>query len=227
VATKKKHDIWMPLYIGDYIAATMTLSTEQHGAYLLLLMAAWKDGGKLPNDPEQLAQVTRLSPKKWALHERILQRFFIVTEDFWIHDRVREESERARDKVAKKASAGAVGAANKWGLSDAPDHHAKRSERLTNARRLASHTKEEWNALVEICEYRCVRCNTEPEAGVCKDHIKPIYQGGSDGVENLQPLCKSCNSAKGSDTTDHRRPDWLERLAERLAKRLTNAKEDA
>jgi len=73
----------------------------------------------------------------------------------------------------------------------------KRKRRLDAARKKGSHTKEQWEALK--AEFgRCVRCGTD-EYFLFKDHIIPIYQGGSDGVDNLQPLCAFCNTSKGAE----------------------------
>ena len=48
---------FMQFYVGDYLADTLALSTEQHGAYLLLLLTLWRHNGRLPNDPATLARI--------------------------------------------------------------------------------------------------------------------------------------------------------------------------
>ena len=44
--------------------------------------------------------------------------------------------------------------------------------------------------------YRCVFCNSHIDLTV--DHIKPECKGGTLDFENLQTLCRPCNSSKGS-----------------------------
>ena len=93
-----------------------------------------------------------------------------------------------------------------------------RRERLIAARAKGTHDGAMWDELIELCDRRCVRCGTQAPEGLrpVKDHIVPIYQGGSDGIENLQPLCPSCNSSKGAESTDHR-PDAVRLHCERTA----------
>ena len=74
-------------------------------------------------------------------------------------------------------------------------------ERLAAARLKGAHTREQWIALIGEFEGRCVRCGEEGWH-LDRDHIIPLYQGGSDGIENIQPLCARCNAGKGADDTD-------------------------
>lgn len=43
---------------------------------------------------------------------------------------------------------------------------------------------------------KCVYCDSTENLQV--DHIKPVSKGGKDNIENLQPLCKTCNVKKGN-----------------------------
>lgn len=48
----------------------------------------------------------------------------------------------------------------------------------------------------ESSGYKCVRCKTTRDLSI--DHIMCVKDGGSDAFDNLQTLCKRCNSSKGS-----------------------------
>ncbi|WP_332815964.1 YdaU family protein [Ramlibacter sp.] len=109
-----KHDTWMPFYPADYLRDTMDLTTEEHGAYLLLILAAWQEGGALDNDQEALRRITRLSKAQWDRARPRLQRFFEVAGGKWLQKRVRREWEKARANTERKSRAGTVGAKAKW-----------------------------------------------------------------------------------------------------------------
>jgi 5-methylcytosine-specific restriction endonuclease McrA len=65
-----------------------------------------------------------------------------------------------------------------------------------------SHTSDEWLALCEQYDNRCLACGKQKPLTV--DHVVPISKGGSNDIANIQPLCKSCNSAKGTKIIDYR-----------------------
>ena len=64
------------------------------------------------------------------------------------------------------------------------------------------YTPEQWLGLLSEYKNQCLRCGKQN--GLAADHIVPAILGGSDGIENIQPLCKSCNSSKGIRTIDYR-----------------------
>jgi len=56
----------LPLLVDDYLAATRHLSTAQHGAYLLLLIEAWRRPKcAIPDDDELLARLTAQTLDEW------------------------------------------------------------------------------------------------------------------------------------------------------------------
>lgn len=95
----------MPLYVADYLADTGHLSAAQHGAYLLLIMHYWRQGG-LPSDEKTLARIARMSDREWKGARDIIAALFGPS---WKHARVDSELEKARDKSDKRAEAGARG----------------------------------------------------------------------------------------------------------------------
>lgn len=48
----------------------------------------------------------------------------------------------------------------------------------------------------------CLRCGARQPLTV--DHIVPVVLGGTSNEQNLQTLCRSCNSSKGTKTADYR-----------------------
>ena len=116
-----KADIWMPLYIGDYLADTSRLTTEQHGAYLLLLMDYWKSG-KLPDNNQVLSQITKLSIDAWSNARPMLEHFFSIEDGFWIQKRVEEEMVLAKQNKQKNIERATKAAKTRWNnaTSNAP-----------------------------------------------------------------------------------------------------------
>lgn len=101
---------WMPLYVSDYRGDTMHLSAAQHGAYLLLIMHYWQQGG-LPDDDEQLARIASMSISEWRRNRPIVRAFF---GEGWRHHRIDRVMAEAVEAYEKRSAAGKAGNAKRW-----------------------------------------------------------------------------------------------------------------
>jgi hypothetical protein len=67
-----------------------------------------------------------------------------------------------------------------------------------------SFTVEEWLGLCAQYEHKCAECHAQ--APLTADHIIPLTRGGTNDIDNIQPLCRPCNSRK-SNKVDGKRPE--------------------
>ena len=125
------------------------------------------------------------------------------------HEHREERLEYYSRWVAENAERKALGT-KRW-----REQHPSRMlamRKIQNARRRAlligasgDYTPREWMALVSWYGNRCLRCGaTGPETKITPDHVVPLALGGSNSIDNLQPLCWSCNAAKGARVADYR-----------------------
>lgn len=99
---------YMQLYIADYLADTMHLSTEEHGAYLLLMFNYWQTGRAIPKN--RLAKIARVSSERWGAVEESLKEFFTDNGTEWVHRRIEDDLAAVRETLAKRSSAGKASA---------------------------------------------------------------------------------------------------------------------
>ncbi|HMW73034.1 MAG TPA: DUF1376 domain-containing protein, partial [Cellvibrionaceae bacterium] len=113
MAKRDKPDVFMPLFVGDYMAGTSRLTTEQHGAYLLLMMDYWVNG-PLPNDDAILANITRLSADAWSIAKASIKHLFHEENGCLRHKRIDAELARATENMAKASGKAKKAAEARW-----------------------------------------------------------------------------------------------------------------
>lgn len=110
---KSKADIWMPFYVGDYLADTMHLSAAEHGGYLMLMLHYWKSG-PIPDDDARLAIISRLGDA-WSNASSTIRAFFKQRDGMLVHDRIEKEKTEACSNNDKNQARAKAAADKRWG----------------------------------------------------------------------------------------------------------------
>lgn len=62
---------------------------------------------------------------------------------------------------------------------------------------------KEWRDLLDKYNHTCLCCK-RTGIRLTMDHVVPLSRGGKHSIDNIQPLCGSCNSAKNTKVIDYR-----------------------
>jgi uncharacterized protein YdaU (DUF1376 family) len=99
---------FMPLWVGDFLTKTISLDTRETGAYMLLLMAMWTNGGTLPEDHKKLQRIARAG-RDWPTIWQGIAHFFTVADGVISNKRLTEELHKAQRKSLVNSQSGARG----------------------------------------------------------------------------------------------------------------------
>jgi len=94
----------LPLWTDAYLADTMHMSVTESGAYLHLLMSAWRSPDcMLPDDDKMLGRMARCTPREWSKVREVVMSFWTCDEKTkkWSQKRLVRERNYLNDKSDK------------------------------------------------------------------------------------------------------------------------------
>lgn len=106
--------------------------------------------------------------------------------------------QKHRHKMLERSIARSKTPAGKLAQSKA--NHLRRLRVISAPATLTLH---EWERILALQNFTCGKCFSEFGESLrpTMDHIVPVSQGGGLTFENIQALCRSCNSSKGARNT--------------------------
>lgn len=112
---------WFSFYTDAYLGNTLHLTTEEHGAYLLLMLAYYRTEKPLPANDRALASLTKLPLETWLECKVSIAPFFIAENGTWRHERIEAEIAERHEKHAKRTDMAKHAADVKYGRASSKD----------------------------------------------------------------------------------------------------------
>lgn len=86
---------WMPLDLAEFHDMECEVTTRVLGAYVRMLVRAWKNDGLLPLDPQRIGRIARVPERDW----REALRWFVLTDEGWRHPFLTDRLEQTREET--------------------------------------------------------------------------------------------------------------------------------
>lgn len=183
----------LPLWTDAYLGDTTHLTTLEHGAYLLLLITAWRSrNNRLPDSDKLLARYAKLTPGQWTRIKPIIAQFFTIEDGFWTQGRLTDEANAVRQYRERQSAAGKASALKRKG------RHSTTVELGCNQ------TPTPYSYSISN--------NIEPK-GSCASRDAPAFTV-QDFVESWNEAAEVCGLSKIRKLTDARRRAFNVRLRE-------------
>ena len=171
---------FMQLWVADYLKDTRGLTTEQHGAYLLLIMEYWTKGS-LPDDDKQLARIAGMAIREWRKSKPALQAFF---HDGWKHRRIDEELAKAKAKHSLRQEAGKRGAKAKQ----------KAKQKPSNAQASSSDIRQDSDAIAYGAD-----APSDPRTRLFREGLEMLAEISGRGPDACRSFVGKCLKAADDD----------------------------
>lgn len=99
----------MPMYWDAYLADTTHLTTEEHGAYLLLLAAMWRRNGTVPDNDADNARILGLTKAKWRKIKARLSDLLTIQDGVISQKKLQKTWKKTQEKIQTNRANGAKG----------------------------------------------------------------------------------------------------------------------
>lgn len=100
----------LPLFTDAFIADTIHLDAQQTGAYMMLLMSAWRSPDcRLPDDDKKLARFARCTTRQWSKIKDEVMAFWTLNDGWWEQKRLLKERVHVTKVAEQRSKAGSQG----------------------------------------------------------------------------------------------------------------------
>ena len=194
----------MTFWPEKFFADTADLSPDAAAYYLLMLTHAWVRGGSLPNDPDKIRLMLRLSKQRWLhLRTELLERWSVGADGRLHQKRMDEEwgkAERRREMAA--AAHNKIDAATQKSKKPRKSLSSSTAENPTISTRAHTHDPTPTPTEKDSAPYRAESLSlARAPLRVLEAHASPALRL----VENTEPSPPLDEAFPGRADTDRRR----------------------